>query len=96
MGNVGGRLNRRQDKQSPLLRRAGLYIAVAFELPSMILGGLLIGYLLDDYFGSSPWLLIALTAIAFAGAFVRLVQWMKFFSKERDDDQASSKDHPAH
>jgi F0F1-type ATP synthase assembly protein I len=96
VGNVGGRPNRRQDKQSPILRRAGLYIAVAFELPSMILGGLLVGYLLDDYFGSSPWLLIVLTALAFIGAMVRLVQWMKFFSKEHDDDQGSSNDYPAH
>lgn len=86
MGNVGGRPSRRHDKPSSILRRAGLYIAVAFELPSMILGGLLVGYLLDDYFGSSPWLLMVLTAIAFIGAMVRLLQWLKFFSKEHDDD----------
>jgi len=95
VGNPGGRLNRRQDNQFPILRRAGLYIAVAFELPSMILGGLLVGYLLDDYFGTSPWFLIAITAIAFTGAFVRLVQWMRFFSKERDD-KSGTNDNPAH
>jgi F0F1-type ATP synthase assembly protein I len=96
VGNVGGRPSHRQNKQSPILRRTGLYIAVAFELPSMIFGGLLVGYLLDDYFGTSPWLVISLTAIAFVGAIVRLVQWLNFFSRERDDDQSGSNDYPAH
>jgi len=91
----GGRPNRRQNSQLPILRRAGLYIAVAFELPSMILGGILVGYLLDDYFETSPWLLIALTAVAFIGAFVRLIQWMRFFSKERND-KGTTNDDPAH
>lgn len=95
MEDPGGRPNRRQNSQLPILRRAGLYIAVAFELPSMILGGILVGYLLDDYFETSPWLLIALTAVAFIGAFVRLIQWMRFFSKERND-KGTTNDDPAH
>jgi F0F1-type ATP synthase assembly protein I len=61
----------------------------------MILGGLLVGYLLDNYFGTSPWLLIAITAIAFTGAFMRLLQWKRYFSKERDD-KGRSDDYPAH
>lgn len=95
MWDPGGRPNRRQNNQFPILRRAGLYIAVAFELPGMILGGLLVGYLLDDYLGTSPWLLIAITAISFTGAFIRLIQWMKFFSKERDA-KGSKNDDSAH
>lgn len=84
MEKIGGRPNNRQDSQAPLLRRAGLYLGVAFELPGTIIGGLVIGYFLDQYFGSSPWLLIALTAVAFVGAFYRLVQWVKFFGRQRD------------
>ncbi len=61
-----------------------MYLGVAFELPGTIFGGLLLGYFLDNYFGTSPWLLITLTAIAFAGAFVRLVRWVKLFGRERD------------
>jgi F0F1-type ATP synthase assembly protein I len=59
-----------KESQAPFLRRASLYLAVAFELPGTILGGLLVGYLLDNYFGTSPWLLITTTLLAFAGAFV--------------------------
>jgi F0F1-type ATP synthase assembly protein I len=84
VGTVGGRSNRQQERQSPLLRKAGLYVGVAFELPGTILGGLLVGYFLDKYFHTSPWLLITVTAIAFVGAFVRVVYWVRFFTRERD------------
>ena len=84
MGNVPGRSNGSQENQTPFLRRAGLYLGVAFELPGTILGGLVIGYFLDEYFGSSPWLLLSCTALAFTGAFIRLIQWVRFFARERD------------
>jgi F0F1-type ATP synthase assembly protein I len=84
VGKVEGRTDRQPENQTPFVRRASLYLGVAFELPGTILGGLLIGYLLDNYFGTSPWLLIAITLLAFAGAFVRLVHWVNCFSRERD------------
>ena len=94
MGKVGDRPNKRQDDQSPFLRRAGLYLGVAFELPGMIIGGLALGYFLDQYLGTSPWFLIALTAVAFTGAFMRLVRWVKFFAQERDGSRGEE-DHTA-
>ena len=94
MEKIGDRPNN-QDDQTPLVRRAGLYLGVAFELPGTIIGGIAAGYFLDQYLGSSPWFLIALTAIAFAGAFVRLVRWVKFFVRERDGTR-SEKDDTAH
>lgn len=84
VGKIGDHPNNQQDNQAPLLRRAGLYLGVAFELPGTIIGGLAVGYFLDQYFGTSPWLLITLTALAFAGAIVRLMGWVKFFANERD------------
>jgi len=81
---IGGRPNRQHDSQTPILRNAGLYLGVAFELPGTIIGGLVVGYFLDEYFRTSPWLLIALTALAFVGAFVRLLRWVKFFTRNRD------------
>lgn len=84
MGKVPGRARSRPDSRTPLLRRAGLYLGVAFELPGTIIAGLAVGYFLDQYFDSSPWLLIGLTALAFIGAFVRLLQWVKFFARERN------------
>lgn len=84
MEKIGSGPSNRQNEQTPLLRRTGLYLGVAFELPGTIIAGLALGYFLDQYLGSSPWFLIALTAIAFAGAFVRLVRWVRFFTRERN------------
>lgn len=86
MGKAAGRPESRQENQTPFLRRAGLYLGVAFELPGTILAGLLAGYYLDGFFGSSPWLLIACTAMAFVGAFVRLLKWVRYFSRDRGHD----------
>ena len=86
VGTVGGRSNRQHDRQSPFLRKAGLYLGVAFELPGTVIGGLAIGYFLDSYFQTSPWLLLSLTGIAFVGAFVRLIYWVRFFTRKSDAD----------
>ena len=94
MGKVGGRSNRQQDSQTPFPSRASLYLGVALELPGTILGGLLVGHLLDNYFGTSPWLLITLSLLAFAGAFVRLVHWFKYFERERDGSRVKKDDTP--
>lgn len=94
MGKIGDLPDKLPDDKTPFPRRAGLYLGVAFELPGTIIGGLAVGYFLDQYLGTSPWLLIALTAVAFAGAFARLVRWVKFFTRERDG-RRSEKDHTA-
>lgn len=85
----------RQNNPTPFLRGAGIYLGIALELPATILGGLVIGYYLDGYFGTSPWLLIAITAIAFVGAFVRLVRWVKFFGRS-PNGSGGEKDYTAH
>jgi F0F1-type ATP synthase assembly protein I len=92
---TAGHPNSRENNQSPFLQRAGMYLGVAFELPGTILGSLVAGYFLDRYFNTSPWLLIALTLLGFAGALVRLMQWAKFFSAERDRNDRQ-KDDTAH
>jgi F0F1-type ATP synthase assembly protein I len=84
---IGGRPNNRPGKETPFSRRVGLYFGVAFELPGTILGGLVVGYYADLYFGSSPWLLIAFTLLAFVGAFVRLMQWVRYFARERNGNR---------
>ncbi|HXG51884.1 MAG TPA: AtpZ/AtpI family protein [candidate division Zixibacteria bacterium] len=71
-----------------------MYLGIAFELPGTVLGGALVGYLADRYFDTSPWLFIAVTAVAFGGAMVRLVQWVRFFSGE-DRERRGEENHPA-
>lgn len=92
MEKIGGRPNGRRKNPTPFLRRAGLYVAVAFELPGTILGGLLVGYFLDNYFDSSPWFLISMTAVAFVGAIARLLRWVEIFARQRNGNAGQQND----
>jgi F0F1-type ATP synthase assembly protein I len=86
VGTVSGRSDRQQDRQTAFLRKAGIYLGVAFELPGTIVAGIVIGYFADNYLQTSPWLLISFTVIAFVGAFVRLIYWVRFFSRTSSGD----------
>ena len=80
----------------PLIsRKAGILVAMALELPGSIVGGLVIGYLLDEYFKTSPWLMMALTILGFTAACIRLVRWVRFFSDERNETKLADRDYPA-
>jgi F0F1-type ATP synthase assembly protein I len=92
---IGGRPDSRPQNQTPFLRKAGLYVAIAFELPGTILGGLLVGYLLDNYLDTSPWFLIAVAVLAFVTAIARLIRWVKLFTPQRDGNSIEN-DHSTH
>jgi F0F1-type ATP synthase assembly protein I len=77
-------------------RKAGILVAMALELPGSIGGGLLIGYLLDQYFKTSPWLMMALTILGFTAACIRLVRWARFFSETRNETNVPDSDHSTH
>jgi len=89
---IGGHPNRRNDRRTPILRSAGLYLGVAFELPGTIIGALVVGYFLDQYFRTSPWLLITLTTVGFIGAFARLIWWVRFFAGNRNGSNGARDD----
>lgn len=79
--NAKARLDTRSEKEAPSLRRASLYLAAGFEIPGTIIGGVVVGYFLDRYFDTSPWLVLGMTFTAFVGAWIRLVRWVRYFSK---------------
>ncbi len=63
--------------------KVGKYAAAGLEFPSTILGGLLLGYFLDDYFRTSPWFTVGLTLAGLVGGFIRLFQWVSYFSRRK-------------
>jgi len=71
-----------EGSRKPLFFKLGKYAAIGLEFPSTVIGGLFLGYLLDTYLASFPWLTAICTLAALVGAFVRLVQWMQRFSNE--------------
>jgi F0F1-type ATP synthase assembly protein I len=87
---------RRQEKTDrmkyPIVsRKAGILIAMALELPGSIIGGLLIGYLLDNYFNTSPWIMMALTTLGFTAACIRLVRWVRYFSEKHSETESADR-----
>jgi F0F1-type ATP synthase assembly protein I len=78
----GEREDKDTEVESPYLK-VGKYAAAGLEFPSTVLGGLLLGYFLDSYFGSSPWFTTILTLVALVGGFVRLFQWIDYFSRRK-------------
>jgi F0F1-type ATP synthase assembly protein I len=76
-------------------RKAGVLVAMALELPGSIIGGLFIGYLLDNYFDTSPWIMMALTTLGFTAACIRLVRWARYFSEERSKTESANRERSA-
>ncbi|MPZ78672.1 MAG: hypothetical protein GEU77_19400 [Deltaproteobacteria bacterium] len=95
MATPGKRLYPRAREKPLISRKAGILVAIALELPGSIIAGLLIGYLLDEYFNTAPWLMMVLPILAFTGACMRLVRWVRFFSNKRNEANMPDRDHSA-
>jgi len=57
------------------------YLAIGLEIPSTILGAVVLGYLADSYLGSSPWLTVGFSILGFVGAVFRMIKYADYFSK---------------
>jgi F0F1-type ATP synthase assembly protein I len=65
---------------APLVRYSR-YGALAFEFSGTIAAGALVGWWLDQRFGTEPYLLVASTLIAVGGGFARLIQLLRRFER---------------
>ena len=65
---------------SPIVSYAR-YGAVAFEFSGTIAAGTVIGWLLDRWLGTPPYLLVFSTLAAVAGGFVRLIHILRRFDR---------------
>ena len=70
------------DRKSDRFVRIAKYAAIGIQFPSTIFAGLVVGYLLDGYFGTGPWLLVAMAFGGFFVAVAQLIQWVRRLSKE--------------
>lgn len=64
------------------------YLAVGLEIPSTIVGSIMVGYLIDRWLGTSPWITIGATVLGFVGSVIRLTQYLKYFSSGNDNDES--------
>ena|SRR2546425_12729465 len=70
-------------RTNPRLVKIAKYAAIGLQFPSTIIGGFVLGYLVDNFLGTSPWFLIVFTFLAFIGAVVQLIQLARRFGAEK-------------
>ena len=63
-----------RDNQEEINRKSGIAYAAAFSLFAAVVTGLLIGWLLDRWLGTKPWLLVIGLALGAAAGFYELVR----------------------
>ena len=62
------------DDKEEINRKSGLAYAAGFSLFAAVLAGLIAGWLLDRWLGTSPWLLIAGIILGAAAGFYELIR----------------------
>jgi F0F1-type ATP synthase assembly protein I len=77
-----------QEKQRKLALRGGRYLAIATQLPFVVLAGYGLGYALDRYFGTT-WLTLVCLLAAIVGSFTQLIQ--QILRDQKADREAKQK-----
>ena len=62
------------DDKEEINRKSGLAYAAGFSLFAAVLAGLIAGWLLDRWLGTSPWLLITGIILGAAAGFYELIR----------------------
>jgi ATP synthase protein I len=62
------------DDKEEINRRSGLAYAAAFSLFSAVVAGLIVGWLLDRWLGTKPWLLVTGIILGAAAGFYELIR----------------------
>ncbi len=63
-----------EDDQQETNRKSGLAYAAAFSLFAAVVAGLIIGWLLDRWLGTGPWLLVTGIVLGSAAGFFELIR----------------------
>ena len=66
--------------------------ALGLEFSSSVIGGLALGYYLDLWLGTAPWLLIVLTFGGMGGAIARMIVLTRRFDRLRREREAGGRD----
>jgi ATP synthase protein I len=67
-------------------RKLALAVSVSANLAAPILGGILLGYWLDQWLGTKPWLILLGTFLGTAGAFLALYRVVNQINQEKDEE----------
>ena len=59
--------------------------ALGLEFSSAVIGGLILGYYLDEWLGTKPWMVLAGTFAGLGTAVIRMIALTKRFQQIRDE-----------
>jgi ATP synthase protein I len=63
-----------EDNKEEVNRKSGIAYAAAISLFAAVAGGLVLGWLLDRWLGTAPWLLVAGIILGAAGGFYEFIR----------------------
>lgn len=70
----------------PNFRKIADLSSVALMLPSSIIVGLFIGYMLDRWLGTRPWLLLIFTVLGIVSGLLSLIRALSKYGKDESPD----------
>jgi ATP synthase protein I len=73
VGRNGPKLMPEEDKED-INRKSGLAYAAAFSLFAAVVSGMILGWLLDRWLGTRPWLLVAGIILGSAAGFYEFIR----------------------
>ncbi len=74
-------------RENPPQRPLIWLTAIGFEFSGMVIGGVALGWWLDGYFQTAPWLIVAGMLCGSIGAFIRLIQLLRAKDSDTTKDQ---------
>ena len=57
-----------------MLAKGGRFLALGMQIAGSVVGGMLLGWYADRYFGTEPWLTTLFTLVGFLGS-LRVLLW---------------------
>lgn len=73
---------RNGSERSTVLLKAAKYAAVGFEFPTTVAAGFFLGYYLDEYFDTRPWLVLIMGIAGIVVAFYRMIVLLRHLSRD--------------
>lgn len=76
--------NNKSDDKDSFVAAFGIYGAVGFQLAFAVIAGIYLGYLVDNYLGTSPWLTLVGMIVGVTGGFYNLIRIVNWNQKRRE------------
>ncbi len=67
-------------------QKLALAASVSTNLAAPIIGGLLLGYFLDRWLHTSPWMFLVLTILGTVGGFLALIRTVNKINQTKDEE----------